>query len=73
MLKKLMFLVIVISLSSPVYACGWFTYEDIEDTRTYYNAYDELEGIEDGMLLISRSPSPSESKVNVYIPMNYNG
>lgn len=54
-------------------ACGWFTYEDIEDTRAYYNAYDVLDGVEDSLLLVSRYPYSLETKMNVYIPMNHYG
>jgi len=58
---------------STATACGWFTYEDIKDTRAYYNAYDVLDGVEDSTLLVSRYPFELETKMNVYIPMSPNG
>lgn len=63
---------LVLTLSS-VSACGWFSYEDIEGTRAYYNAFDKLEGVEDSLLQISRLPSIYEEEVNVYVPMSSNG
>ncbi len=66
------FLVGVLFSTALVGACGWFTYEDIEDTRSYYNAYDELTGVEDGLLLVSRYPMSIETKKNVYMPMEEN-
>lgn len=69
-LSTIVLLVLVLSVS--VSACGWFTYEDIENTRSYYNVYDDLSGVEDSMLLMSRYPFTQETKKNVYIPMEEN-
>ncbi len=65
-------LCIAFSSISLVSSCGWFTYEDIEGTRSYYNVYDDLSGVEDSMLLVSRYPFTLETKKNVYIPMEEN-
>jgi len=70
-MKTMLFLSATILLLNSVSACGWFTYEDIPDTRAYYNILDDLEGVQDSTLLISRYPTPQETKKNVYIPMNY--
>lgn len=73
MINKYICLTLLLVLAPTVSACGWFTYEDIEDTRSYYNPFDKLEGIEDSILVISRYPTPYETKVNIYSPMSYNG
>ncbi len=70
--KLIVMTLVILSLAGSVYACGWFSYEDIEGTRSYYNIYDDLTGIEDSMLLISRYPFSVETKKNVYIPMEEN-
>jgi len=72
--KKLIILFTFLIIILPsVSSCGWFTYEDIPETRSYYNIFDELDGVEDGTLLMSRQPTIKEEEMNVYIPMNYNG
>lgn len=58
-------------LAPSVSACGWFSYEDIDGTRAYYNAFDKLEGVEDSLTKISRYPNAYETKLNVYSPMSY--
>lgn len=65
---------LLVVTSSVVSGCGWFLYEDFisEDnpnTRAYYNIFDDLSGVEDSILLISRLPNNLENKKNVYIPM----
>ena len=71
--KTLSIFALSLVLVSSVSACGWVTYEDIEGTRFYYNQFDILDGVEDSVLLMSREPHPQEVKMNVYIPMIYNG
>lgn len=66
----LTFLILGVFLILPISACGWFTYEDFPETRTYYNYQDILVGIEDSVLSMSRFPNQQEIKMNVYIPMN---
>lgn len=68
-----LYIVLLFSLLSvsTVSACGWFTYEDIEDTRAYYNIFDDLEGVEDSTLLMSRYPQSLEIKKNVFIPGSF--
>ena len=68
------YLILLLLIVLPqVSACGWFTYEDIPETRAYYDIEDNLAGIQDSVLLMSRFPTPHELKKNVYIPMIYNG
>lgn len=73
LLFVLLLVVGVIFYAKNVSGCGWFTYEDAPETRAYYNGSDILVGIEDSTLQISRFPNPQEIKMNVFIPMNYNG
>lgn len=65
-------LVFLLSFTS---ACGWFIYEDFIDddipTRAYYNIFDEIEGVEDGVLMISREPTLEEREKNVYVPSSF--
>lgn len=72
MMRSRLFVILGLLLVGSVGACGWFTYEDIEGTRSYYNAYDDLSGVEDSLLLVSRYPSRLETEKNVYIPMGEN-
>ena len=66
-------LVFLLIMSPTISACGWFTYEDIPGTRSYYNIFDDLKGVEDSVLLVSRHPTIQEVEKNVYIPMIYQG
>ncbi len=73
MKKIVIFLAVGLILVSNTTACGWFSYEDEKDTRIYYNIEDKLEGVEDGVLKVSRYPNDLEIEKNIYIPMTYNG
>lgn len=68
---KIYITILLLSIIPFSSSCGWFTYEDISDTRVYYNAYDEISVIEDSTLLMSRFPSNLEREKNVFIPMSY--
>ena len=71
-MKVVMLFIFLILISSfSISACGWASFDDIKETKFYYDGYDKLKGIEDSILLMSRFPSEQEIESNVYIPMSY--
>lgn len=56
----------IIIYPSIASACGWYSYEDIEGMRVYYNGYDRIEIIEDSKLQMTRFANTDEIRNNFY-------
>lgn len=71
-LKKISLVTVlgILTFTAFVSSCGWFTYDDIPETKVYYDAFDNIVGIHDSTLLMSRLPTNQEINKNIFIPFS---